>query len=838
MKYPLVIVLALLLICLSQTIQAQPQPTEAYQEGSQLIRDLSGDRWKMKKMRPGQGVEAGIPQLPAEDIETLVWNPARIPGDVYTDLWKAGVIDDPYFGRNSAKAQWVMYDEWWYVTQFNVTDDLTDKVIQLHFEGVDYSCEVWLNGTRLGNHQGAFSSFSFDITEVIRSAQNRLESQNILIIKLDPPPQVNNQVVGSKTPWFGDYWRDLVPFGIWRPIRIEATGAVRIDDLYVHSDLSESGSANVNLEVALENTGSTPREVTVSASLQGHNFTSEPVAVQITETIPPGVQTIKKSVPIDQPKLWWPWDLGDPNLYKAQIAVHEGDTFQDKTETTFGIREVEMEWNPGFTKDEVSFPRTVMLNGKNHFIRSACWGGPPDIFVGRTSIREYKKLIQMAKEANMNNIRIFGWHPPEIPEFYQMCNEAGLTVWQDVIPLGTGNIPRDQEFLDGVIAEGVTAIKERRNHPCLILIEGGEEMFLRASDPTFTNDFLLRLGDSLQSYVDLPYVPDSPLTSETALSVGYKPKEAVHALMYFYNMGHALMEEWYGGLDFPIVPELAITSVPSVESLKKFIPEEEMWPPGLSWGHHWADLDRLRIQNFDAFGDERTGSLEEFINATQDAQGIIFQLSVEHFRRRKPRTSGISLCHFITYWPDMKWGIIDNYQQPKRSYYYVQRAYQPLLVSLQFDKRRWKNDAPFQGEIWIVNDLYESYGRGEVKLRLKAADGSVLTEETYKIDNIAENSSVKLADVTQDVLGKVTESFTVELELVDKKGEVLSSNEYLLLIGNQQQASAQFKEMGQEINQKIGKYTYGNYYRFFPELNGEQDWDSETDIPRATGFEQ
>ena len=153
----------------------------------------------------------------------------------------------------------------------------------------------------------------------------------------------------------------------------------------------------------------------------------------------------------------------------------------------------------------------------------------------------------------------------------------------------------------------------------------------------------------MRQHVDLPYVPDSPLTCPIAQSVGYKPKEAVHALAYFYSMGRWLMEDWYTSLDFPIVPGAAITSVPSVERLKKFILEEELWPPGPSWGHHWADLQRLRMQNFDAFGDERIGSLEEFVNATQDAQGTIFQLSVEHFRRAKPRTSGIALCHFIEF---------------------------------------------------------------------------------------------------------------------------------------------------------------------------------------------
>ncbi len=205
-------------------------------------------------------------------------------------------------------------------------------------------------------------------------------------------------------------------------------------------------------------------------------------------------------------------------------------------------------------------------------------------------------------------------------------------------------------------------IRERRNHPCLILIEGGEEAFLRAADAEFTKTFLVELGRRLQEHVDLPYVPDSPLTCSIAQSVGYKPKEAVHALAYFYSMGKWLMEDWYTPLDYPIVPELAITSVPNVESLKKFIPEDELWPPGPSWGHHWADLNKLRMQNYDTFGDERTGSLEEFVDATQDSQGTIFQLAVEHFRRGKPRVSGIALCHYITYWPDMKWGIVDNYQ--------------------------------------------------------------------------------------------------------------------------------------------------------------------------------
>jgi len=789
-------------------------------------------------MRPGQGVKEGLHTLPPGDIETHVWIPAHVPGDVYTDLWKAGAIDDPYWGRNSMKAQWVMLDEWWYSLQFNVSENLAGKVVRLEFDGVDYSCEVWLNGHYLGRHQGMFSPFSFDVTGRVFSDKNWHKGRNLLMVKLDPPPQVNHKVAGLKTPWFGDYWRDLVPFGIWRPVRLVASGPVRVDDLYVKSDLNEDGSAAVHVEVTLENHNASEREVLVPVAVQGKNFSGPKHIGDIRTSIKPGKRVLKTTIKVDRPRLWWPWDLGTPHLYAAKVRVEERGRVHDRSEATFGIRKIEMTWNPGFTKDEVSFPRTVKLNGKTHFIRSACWGGPPDIFVGRTSPKEYKKLIDMAKAANMNNIRIFGWHPPEIPEFYEYCNEAGLTVWQDVIPLGTANISQDPAFVERIYQEAEAAIKERRNHPCLILIEGGEEAFLRAADAKFTKRFLEELGRRVRRHADLPYVPDSPLTCQIAQSVGYKPKEAVHALAYFYSMGKWLMEDWYTPLDFPIVPELAITSVPSVESLKKFIPEDELWPPGPSWGHHWADLQRLRMQNFDTFGDERIGSLEEFVNATQDAQGTIFQLSVEHFRRAKPRTSGIALCHYITYWPDMKWGIVDNYQVPKRSYDYVQRAYQPLLVSLRFDRRRWKDDETFKGQLWIINDTYRAYQNCRIALTVCDERGKDLNKQGIEVATIAPDSSASIGDVAWPIAGQADKHFTIFLSLTDAQGKEISSNEYMLLIGDQEAAREKMREFGAVLSKTSNEFTCGNYYRFFPDMikQKDQDWQGQTQTPRAAGF--
>ncbi|MFI3278233.1 MAG: hypothetical protein SNH28_05535, partial [Rikenellaceae bacterium] len=458
---------------------------------------------------------------------------------------------------------------------------------------------------------------------------------------------------------------------------------------------------------------------------------------------------------------------------------------------------------------------------------------------GRTAPGTYHKLLKLAKDGNLNNIRIFGWHNPEIPEFYHICDSLGLTVWQDMIPLGSGNIPREEAVINRILANGVSVVKERRNHPSLIMMEGGEEYFLRTRDAKFANEFLLRLGDSLQRYAPLPYVPDSPLTCEASYEAGYKKKEAHHALAYFYGMGNWLMEDWYRRLKYPIIPEFAITSVPSVESLKKFIPEQEMWPPGLSWGHHWADLDRLKMQNYDTFGEECAGgTLEEFVDATQISQGVIFQNGVEFFRRQKPNLSGIALCHWITYWPDMKWGIVDAYQKPKLSYDYVKRAYQPLLVCFDFERRRWHRDESFKGEVWVVNDLYKEYKGTQVVMTLKDDNKKAIRTERFKIGKVGENSAKKFESISWKSLSTVDKRFYVELQLLGDKGEQLSSNEYFFLIGDQKSASAEFKKMGVEMQRNSQKYRYGNYYYFYPAMIDEdgESYQSGTEIPRAKGF--
>ena len=785
------------------------------------IYDLSGFHWKVQGCLPGRGIEEGFQDISYDHMgDALNWAPAHVPGDVFTDLWRVGRIDDPHFGRNSVKAKWVNEYEWWYLNIFNVPEEMKGKKIELTFDGVDYACDVFVNGKMLGTHEGMFTSFNFDITDLV-SFEYKRRGRNTLAVRLHPAPRRYSQVAGRKPAWHGDYWVDLVPTGIWKPVRLEAHEIAKVNDIYVKSEINlKKSSADLSIQVEIENDGNVPKEVDVEIEVQGENFSSKIYKTSLQKTLLPGKNTVTVPLSIADAKLWYPWDLGDQNLYTAYVRVKSNNTLLDANDKLFGIRELKMEMNPGYTKDEVENPWTVMINSKRHFIRSGTWGGPPDIFFGRASNEKYEELIRLAKAGNMNNLRIFGWHPTEIPYFYELCNREGITVWQDILPIASLSLPKTEEFKEAIFSEAISVVKDLRNHPCMVIIEGGEEILMTASDPEHNLNLMKELGEVVKPYTDLHYVPVSPLSDHVGVELGFKPKESVHANGLFYSEGRINTEKFFQKKDFAAVPELAISSCPNVESIKKFIPKDELWPPGPSWGHHWTDFDVFRTLNFDALNTQATGSMEEFVEATQIAQGIIFQYGLEYFRRRKPKSSAICICHYITFAPDMKWGIVDYYQQPKISYDYVKRAYQPLLISLEHLRRRWLPGEQFEGKIWVVNDLYQDYKDCKAEVVFLDNDKKEVKREIIDIKNIKADSSKEFATVNCRVPGQLGDQFHVTLKLTDKSGEVISANEYLLLVGDEKVDLPRLAEIGQEARDKKTKYGSHNYLRYFEGLNG------------------
>ncbi len=782
---------------------------------SRNIIDLSGCKWQMERMRPGQGEKEGLNLLPAEYQGThFSWNFAKVPGDVYTDLHRAGELEDPYFGRNMHKAKWVAEYEWWYCRRFGVDEDMKGKRVYLEFEGVDYSCEVWLNGTYLGSHEGMFSDFKFDITDCVSFADWR-GGANMLMVKLNPPPKNYRNCGGKKVNFSGDYFSGLIPFGIWQPVKVVALAETHIESIRTDITVPKQDLANINATFEIDNVTNKTKNLKLVGYLSGKNCETETIKFEQDIELKSGINNIEYSLDVKNPKLWWSWDLGDQNLYDFRITLVENSKEIDELSEVIGLREITMEYNEGYTREETEFPWTFVINGKKQFLRSACWGGQPSFLYGQNSLKKYEDRLSMVKEANINNLRIFGWHPPEVPEFYRLCDELGITVWTN-FTLATQAYPKDQEFIDGVLHECVATVKQRRNHPSLIFWMGGEEVFFSGAHEESGNKKLMEvIGETVAKHTNVPYGLASPLSSPSAINMGFKAHESEHANGHYYSGGGSFMEDYYPALDCAIIPELTAASAPSIKSLKKFIPEDELWPMGLSWAYHWADIDILINLNFEVFNEYKMGSLEEFVNATQIAQGTVIQFALETYRRRKPKMSGVALCHFITHVPDIKWGVVDFYGEKKLSFDYLKRTYQPVLPSLEVVKRRWDNDEEFQGKIWVLNDYYQEYKN--LTLSWEVYDNKDINITGSKTVNLSENSAEKFEDIKFTMPKTAMDNFFVKLCLKDSDGNIVSENEYTLLVANQERAKQKSLEYRQKADAKKDKYDHG-IYRYWDDM--------------------
>ncbi|MGR5167480.1 glycoside hydrolase family 2 protein [Vibrio astriarenae] len=787
---------------------------------SRIELDLSGHRWQMERMRPGQGVIEELHLLPAEYQGThFSWNFAKVPGDVYSDLHRANEIDDPYFGRNMHRAKWAAEYEWWYCRRFALPKEMQGKTISILFEGVDYSCEVWLNGHYLGSHEGMFSQFEFDITKAANFADWR-DGSNMLMVKLNPPPKNYRNCGGKKVNFSGDYFSGLVPFGIWRPVKIIATNNVKIDTLRSDVQVQQDDCATLTVNAELNSNNDKKKPVTLTALLTPKNCEGKSYSYEANVVLKPGRSDVEFTIQADNANLWWPWDMGNPNLYTLNVSLHDEQGSLDSQSETIGLREVKMDFNPGYTRDEAEYPWTFLINGKRHFLRSACWGGQPSFLYGQNSDEKYQHRLAMVKEANINNLRIFGWHPPEIPEFYRLCDELGITVWTN-FTLATQAYPSDEAFINDVLHECRETVKQRRNHASNIFWMGGEEVFFSGAHEESGNRALMeKIGECVAELTNVPYGLASPLSSESAQNMGFKAHESIHANEHYYQGGAEFMEEYYPALDCCIIPELTAASAPSIESLRKFISENELWPMGPSLAYHWADIDILKNLNFEVFDDYKMGSLEEFVEATQIAQGTVIQFALETYRRRKPKMSGVALCHFITHVPDIKWGVVDFYGKKKISFDYLKRTYQPLLPSLEFSKRRWNAGSQFSAQLWTVNDYQRDINNLSLQWKICTAEHDVAASGQETVDSLAD-SSIEVGSISWLIPQGLEGTFIVKLALTEQSGSVLADNEYTLLIGDQAKAKEQSLAYLAEAKARLEKHGHC-VYRYWPEM-----WDSK-----------
>jgi beta-mannosidase len=389
---------------------------------------------------------------------------------------------------------------------------------------------------------------------------------------------------------------------------------------------------------------------------------------------------------LDAPRVWNPWDRGEPNLYTLTTRVLDDASALDTHKTTFGLRTIELASNPGAPTD--SAPWTFVVNGQPEFIRGTNWV-PADAIPARVTRTDYAELLQLARDANINLLRVWGGGLKEKRAFYDLCDELGILIWQEFPLTGAGidYFPRDAAYVEALKQEATGIVQALRNHPSVVLWCGGNEFIPRVNRHVTT---VLR-DVAAKHDGTRPFKIASPSQDES------------------HNW-----RVWHGGAntrdyekdDALFFGEFGLQSAPNVETLTRFLADDAMFPPNADWAYHNADLDKLwrYARPHLSLQPPREISLPEFVDASQEAQLRGLQIAIESARRSKPRVSGCAFWQFNEPWYAICWSVVDYARKPKRAYHKIKELYNPVLVSFAYPRRPYNAGEIVRGEIWLVND--------------------------------------------------------------------------------------------------------------------------------------
>ncbi len=686
---------------------------------SVMEQSLDGE-WKLQQAEKGEGEGAGFFKPETDDTR---WQSVRVPGSVHTQILKY----PDYFTHN---AEWISFKEWWYRKTFRATEGMKGRRARLRFEATDYYADLWLNGKYLGHHEGYIDAYEFDVADKLN-----FNGDNVIAVRVWTPVHYywRHRPYTIKGSYGGvDQKPDnITPLGITRSVRLVASGQVIIDSVATRPTINPDGSADLDVEVALD---AAKLEGRLDLTLAPRNFDDDQQLRALVDLARVKSKTVRVRFHIDKPRLWWTWDHGRPNLYTLETRVVIGGKLSDRREQAAGIREIEkVDW-------------AFYLNGKRMFIRGTN-SYYLELFLSEMTRAKYERDLKLIRDMNINMIRLHCHFQNR--EFYDLCDEMGLLVWQDFLEAW---YPRDAEFALRAAALYDPLIKMTRNHPSVAVWATSDE-------------------EDLENY--------RVLTKHLAprLYANDPERRAVVRSTGRYGDGH-IYEGWYGGTiwaytrtEEKFISELGATALPDYESLIEFLPRH--WPIE-DHKEEWIFRKLQIMEAMRAWGKPEGKTLREYIPQTQAYVARLHQLAIERMRRRKYDAGGILHFHAIDFWPSVTMAAMDYFRRPTKSYFAVQRSFQMTLASCEYDREVWKVGEEMRLPLWIINDHWWAIAGAEVRWRIVDSTGANLASDAQTID-IAEDSSVKIGEV----FWRASAPGKIELRTeVYSEGRRLSENVY------------------------------------------------------------
>lgn len=647
------------------------------------------------------------------------WYNAEVPGAVQLDYAKAHYYDPYWYANNWKDYLWMEDQFWFYKSEFNKPELQPEERLFFVSKGIDYEFEISLNGKKLHYQEGMFTRVNLDITDY-------LDDKNEIIVKIYPAPKSHresqdrsqaNQSVKPAVSYGWDWHPRLIPSGIWDDTFLEIRPQSALQKYSVTYELNKDlTQAKTQLHI-------------MGTHLQGNKLAWElrspdNKAVFNKEYVLQGNEALFEET-VSEVKLWWPNGQGDAALYTSSIRLlnESGETLDEKMKRT-GFRKIRLTMNEGTWKEPTGFPKTrsappmtMEINNRSIFCKGSNWVNP-EIFPGTITDDRYKSLIDLAYDAHFNMLRIWGGGIVNKDFFYDYCDEKGILIWQE-FPLSCNNYEGTPEYLAVLRQEATSIIERLKDHACLALWCGGNELFNSWSRMT-DQSLALRLLNSVCYELDpsTPFIPTAPVMGIGHGHYIFRDMQTGDEIYDIFSKAHNTAYTEFG------LPSPAFLS-----TIKKIIPPEELWPPkpGTSWESHHAFnawigntwLMRELIEDY--FG--TVPNLETLIENGQFMQAEGLKFIFEEARRQKPYCSmALNWC-FNECWPVAAGSAIVAYpDEPKPSYFSVKDAMRPTLASAQISKFKWKEGEIFTAPIWILNDQYSALTEGDLTIRIKAGD--------------------------------------------------------------------------------------------------------------------
>jgi beta-mannosidase len=767
---------------------------------------LDGEDWWMRPFL-GDEWQHHRAHLPGPADRDRWWR-ATVPGSAVTDARRAGAIPDPYRGLNSRAAEWLADRTLVYRTEFDRAPLRPDDRATLVLEGIDYQATVFCDGVELGRHVGQFTPFRADVTRLMRDG-----GPHLLAVVVEPAPTSEPQVghtsrvrtTKTRMSYGWDFCPRLVHQGIWRSVRLETTGPIRLGGMRVAaapSGVQPHGPAGRwTVTVAIDEEEAGGGTGIAEGAVQGGDVACQVTLVDPDDTIVDRVRATPvpgrrgrwvAHLDITEPQVWWPNGFGPHPLYRAVSTAQVGDRTSDRRELTFGLRTLGFGCVAGASPD--SLPYLPVVNGVPVPVHGWNWV-PADLAYGSAPPGRVRHLVGLAARAGATVLRVWGGGLIESDEFYRACDEAGVLVWQEFTQSSSGvdSVPsEDPQFLRHLVTEAEHVVRARRHHPSLAIWCAGNELADADGHPLTTEHPVVAalrdvVGQADPDRLFLPTSPSGPSFTNEPAAADAAPQHDVHGP--WEHQGLADQYARYNAATCQLLSEFGVEGMATTRVLDQVVGEAGLRMPTRGtelWDHlgRWWNNEALVQRSFgNAIAD-----IDELSRCSQFLQADGLRYAIEAQRRRWPACAGTIVWQLNEPFPNA-WctSVVDHTGAPKPAYHAVAQAYRPLTACARLDRQAFDGAPGCTARLTALRHGRRDGGAGRttsmVTGEATATDlyGNVLAHRTFG-GTVSNASPADLGSLDVPFSPSRTRTVVLTLQLTEQDGE-RSRTRYLLTSG-------------------------------------------------------